>query len=453
MMCREGRASLHKYGISYPSPFESGIALAPIRLISALLMLALMFGAASASAQEGACARTVENALWAIPEHCADLGRDSLCAGHAQVDVSFAGDAAKWQSLSPPSQRASAADLAGVRTSGLESEHGDWGVAALHLGANFPRTYEGPGILLLLAGAAQVRNEVDPAAAVEFGEPLSTAALVDTTRFKKPGIIPAPLAQVAADEILLVDAFDSSGDWLRVVNDGQISWVAADDAARLTAMEALPRIGVGAPFPFQALSLSTDTAYPECEQAEPFIALQMPADRPVNLSVNGVDIHIGAMVTFQQVHRNALSMTVHRGEATTVFGHRMRPGETVIGILGTTPERDLEVLDWSGALPASEAELARGLRAQEALNGLAAVNGWPAYLAQSQPPEVMHVVEAGDSLYSIARLYETSVADIILANLGDEPLRLYRGIKLIVPNPGSGFAGRGDVPLNATLDD
>ncbi len=444
---------MYRFANCYPSPFESGSALTPIRLVAALLLLALLLGSAAATAQESACAQTVENALSSLQEHCADLGRDSLCAGHARVDVSFAGDAATWQTLSPPLRQASVAELAGIRTSGLDSDHGDWGIAALHLGANFPQTYLGPGILVLLAGDAQVRNEVDPASTVAISDPLSTAALVDTTRFKKPGIIPAPVAQVAADEILLVDAFDSSGNWLRVVNGGEISWVEADDVARLNAMESLPKIGLGAPFPFQALSLSTGTAYPECEQAEPFIALQMPADRPVNLSINGVDIHIGAMVTFQQVHRNALSMTVHRGEATTVFGHTVRPGETVIGILGTTAERALEVLDWSGALPASEAELARGLRAQAALNGLSALNGWPSYAAQSQPPELLHVVEAGDSLYSIARRYDTSVGEIILANLSDKPLRLFAGIELIVPNPGSGFAGRGDVPLDATRED
>ena len=68
------------------------------------------------------------------------------------------------------------------------------------------------------------------------------------------------------------------------------------------------------------------------------------------------------------------------------------------------------------------------------------------------PPEHVHVVGRGDTLYSIARLYETSVAEIILANPGDEPIKLYRGTELVIPNPGSGFAGQGAIPLDATRE-
>jgi LysM repeat protein len=86
------------------------------------------------------------------------------------------------------------------------------------------------------------------------------------------------------------------------------------------------------------------------------------------------------------------------------------------------------------------------------LNNLARVRGWPEYKTFKYPPEHVHVVARGDSLYGIARHYETSVADIILANLGDEPIKLYSGTKLVIPKPGSGFAGQGAIPLDATLD-
>ena len=177
------------------------------------------------------------------------------------------------------------------------------------------------------------------------------------------------------------------------------------------------------------------------------VAIQTPEDMPVSLTVNGIDIHLGSMVTFQQVHRNALSLTVHRGEVTTIFGQTVHQGESILGILGKTVERDFEVLDWSGALPASEAELARGQRAQDAINGLALANGWEQYETFAMPPELIHVVQRGETLYSIGRLYEASVAEIILANQGSEPLRLFRGTVLVIPNPGSGFAGHGSLSL------
>lgn len=403
-------------------------------------------------AQDLLCGKVVESAFASIPQHCAELGRDELCYSHPDAEASFA-EATQAASMETPAQRVPAGELTSVRTGGLNLEGGRWGVAVLHLGANLPRSRAGAGVIALLAGAAEVTNDIDPAAVIAIGEPLSTAALVDTRLYRHPGIIPEALATVAADDLLLVDAFDDTGDWLRVVNDGGIAWVEGRDVARLQSMEGLPMMDVGAAFPFRALSVATESDYPACEQAEALIAIQTPADESVSLTVNGVDIHIGSMVTFQQVHGNALSLTVHRGKATTTSGQIARQGESVIGILGRGRDREWQVLDWSGVVPASTAENARGQRAQEALNSLARVNGWPEHRTFTHPPATAHIVERGDSLYSIARLYETSVAEIILANLGDEPIKLYAGMKLVIPNPGSGFAGHGDVPLDATREE
>ena len=386
-----------------------------------------------------------------VAQNCADLEANSLCYGHPLVEASFAHDAPTAE-LGAPSQRARIADLSSVRTSALDLEAGRWGIAILNLGAMFPRTHEGPGIIIMLAGAAEITNEIDRASARQFREPLSTATLVETTLFKNPGILPRPLGTAAVDEILLVDATDDSRAWLRVVNDGVVAWVERDKVARLQAMDSLPAIGPGAAFPFQALSLATAADIPACDQAEAMIAIQTPGDMSVNLKVNGVDIHFGAMVTFQQVHPNALSMTVHRGEVTTVFGQTVQQGESVIGILGPGDDGKAQLLNWSGALPASKAENVRGQRAQIALNDLARVNGWRERKTFKHPPALVHVVERGETLYGIGRLYDASVAEIILANLGDEPIRLYSGTKLIIPNAGSGFAGHGSVPLDATRE-
>lgn len=424
------------------------------RLIAPLVLLASV-GLASANAQEALCRETVDKALSSIAQNCLDLEPNSLCYGHPLVEVSSADDA-QLEDFSGPSQRASAINLSSVHSSALDLEQARWGVAIIHLSANYPRTYQGPGILIVLAGAAEISNEIDPATVPRIGAPLSTAALVETTLFKNPGIIPRPVGTAAVDELLLVDAYDDTGDWLRVVNDGKIAWAQSRDVARLKAMESLPVVGLGAAFPFQALSLSTDTDFPGCDQAEAMVAIQTPEDMSANLTVNGVDIHIGSLVSFQRVHRNALSMTVHRGKVTTIFGQTAQQGESVIGILGRTAERESQALDWSGALPASEAEIARGQRAQAILNSLARANGWTQHKTFRHPPTPtqvhVHLVERGDTLYSIGRRYDASVAEIILANLGDEPIKLYRGTELIIPNPGSGFAGHGSVPLDATLE-
>ena len=405
-------------------------------------VLVLTLGYVTLVAQAQTCSETVERAFAALQGNCANLARDSLCYGYPQTDVDFA-DGAYSADFAGPDARVSTLGLARVQTSALDVEKSRWGLAVLQLSANLPRTYAGAGLIVMLAGEAAVINEVEPADAMEIQAPVSTAALEAATLYKHPGVIPEPVADVEADELLLVDAYESTGQWLRVVNDGEITWVEADKVARLQAMGSLPRLGLGATFAWQALSLSTGTNYPECDEAEPWIAIQTPKDMGVSLTINGVDIHLNSMVTFQQVHRNALSMTVHRGEATTIFGQTVRQSESIIGILGETEAGSATVLEWSGALPGSEAEYARGQRAQAALNSLARANGWAEYQAYNHLADVVYVVQAGDTLYGLTARYETSVDEIIAANGGDGSLRLLVGMELVIPKPGSGFAWRG----------
>ena len=406
------------------------------------IFLALTLGLAPLVAQAQTCNETVVRALASLAARCSGLARDNLCYGHSGAVAEFASDQ-YLDAFVEPGARVPIRELAAVSTSGLDLEQGQWGLVALRLGANLPRTYSGPGIIILLAGEAALSNEVPPAHVMEVPAPVSTAALEAATLFKLPGVIPEPVASIEADQLLLVDAYEQTGDWLRIVLDDAVAWVEADKVARLQAMDNLPRLGLGATFALQALSLSTGTDYPACAEAEPWIAIQTPDDMGISLSVNGVDIHLGSMVTFQQVHRNALSMTVHRGEVTTIFGQRVRQSESIIGILGATDEREATVLEWSGALRGSEAEFERGRRAQAALNALARANGWAEHEAFHYLPEIVHIVQAGETLYGLTARYETSVDEIIAANGGDDSLRLLVGMELIIPKPGSGFAWRG----------
>ncbi len=416
----------------------------PVRLISPLL-LGIAFACATVVTDAQTCRATVARAIASLAANCAELARDSACYAYPSASAEFA-DAAHETAFDKPGARASAADLATVRTGGLDAARNQWGIAVLHLSANLPETYRGPGVIVMLGGPAALLNEVAVGDAMPIHPPVSTAALESATLYRRPGVIPEPVGEVQADALLLVDAYEDTGGWLRVVNDGGVSWVEADKVARLQAMDGLPRLGLGATFAWQALSLSTGTDYPECAEAEPWIAIQTPADIGVSLSVNGVDIHLRSMATIKQVHRNALSMTVHRGEATTIFGGTVRQSESIIGILGATDDREATVLEWSGALPGADAEFARGQRAQAALNELGRANGWPLYEAHNYLPEIRHIVQAGETLYGLTARYETSVAEIIAANGGDDSLRLLIGMELIIPKPGSGFAWRDATP-------
>ena len=393
------------------------------------------------AAQAQSCSETVQAAIEAVERNCADLARDSVCYAYPPASAGAFDDAAF--DFDQPGARASALDLNSVHTGALDADANHWGIAVLHLSANLPQTYQGPGLLIMLAGEAAVINRVAPGEAMAIHAPVSTAALAEAILYKHPGVIPEAVGEVAADDLLLVDAYEDTGEWLRVVDDGAIRWIEADKVARLHALEDLPELGLGATFAWQALSLSTGTDYPECAEAEPWIAIQTPPDMGVSLTLNGVDIRLDSMVTLQQVHGKALSMTAHRGKATTVFGGTVRQSESILGILGASDGQDLAVLDWSGAMRGSAAEYARGQRAQAALNSLARANGWDEYAAYNYYPSAIHIVQPGETLYGLTARYETSVDGIIAANGGDDELRLLVGMKLIIPKPGSGFAWRG----------
>jgi len=113
-----------------------------------------------AGAQEAVCEEIATQALRGLSEHCADLERNSLCYGHAQVDASFAGDATP-AAFDTPGARAPLPQLKSLRTSPLDVERGHWGLALMNLQANLPQSRPGAGVIMLLAGEAKLDHDVD----------------------------------------------------------------------------------------------------------------------------------------------------------------------------------------------------------------------------------------------------------------------------------------------------
>ena len=314
----------------------------------------------------------------------------------------------------------------------------------MNLGAHLPATHTGAGIILMLAGDARLTQDVEPARVAAIQGTVSTATLVETTLYAQPSIIAEPAGQLAPETIALVDAISGDGNWLRVVNDDRASWAESANLARLQAMDDLPAIDIGDPFALRHFTFFSSTELPECAEAEPMLVIQTPPDLPANLRVNEADIHIDSLISFQQLHGNALGMTVHRGAATTISGEIIAEGHSVIGIMGAG-----KILAWSGALPASETELARGQRAQVALNNLARGNGWDEFDTDMPAGAIIHTISYGDTLYAIARAYDVPLDDIVAANTQTSALRLLVGEELVIPNPGSGFAASSTVAVRS----
>lgn len=331
-----------------------------------------------ALAQETACQAIVAGALQDLARHCAALERNSVCYGHQHIAVSFAAHAGA-PGFSAPGQRAPLLSVQRIQSSGLQPENRHWGVAILHLQADLPQTRPGPGVLMLLAGAASLAQTIDQAHGQaqidELGAPLSTAALQPTTRFSQAAAIAPIIGPLRQHEIALVDARTRGGQWLRVVNGGVVSWVERAHLAPLQAMASLPVVDVAKPFAMQKFTFSSTSDALVCRAAEPMLAIQTAAESPANLTVNGVDLHARSLVIFQQAQSDALRMTVHRGAVSTAFGNTVRAGSSVIGALAENERGHSVVQGWSDPRPVSDAERERGQMARQAFDQLAGKNG------------------------------------------------------------------------------
>jgi LysM repeat protein len=405
-----------------------------------------LLGIVPAVAQTVSCSFLVEQALLAVGDNCADLDRNSACYGYNQVDATFSADYPE-DYFSVPSDRANLTDLDTLRTAPMDSATARWGVAVMNIQANLPNTVPGQGVIMMLVGDAEIRNDVPAEEANEIIEPLSTVILEDTHVYTSPSATADILVTASANEIVLVDGFNPTKTWLRVVTDGTIAWIERGRVARLAGMDNLPIVGASYPTPMQAFYLSTGIGESECQEADSMIAVQSPENITVDLTVNGVDIRVGSLVTFQNLAENIINLTVHRGRVTTIFGNSIQAGESAVGVVNSTPEQDGVIIAWGGAIPASKAELMLGQTAQIGINSVARHNGWNERSIEPNEPdepkneELIHIVSSGETLFGIGRQYEASLPAIVERNALSAPYTLFAEQELVIPNPGSGFVG------------
>jgi len=410
-------------------------------------------GIVTVVAQVTSCPALVEQALVTVGDNCANLDRNSACYGYNQVDATFTEEFPE-DYFSSPSDRAGLISLDTLVTTPMDLINDRWGVAVMNIQANLPNTIPGQGVIMMLVGDAEVRNGVPADDANEINDPLSTATLQETPVFSSASTSADQITTIPANEIVLVDGFNSTRTWLRMVNDGTIGWIESSHVARLAAMDNLPIVGASHPTPMQAFYLSTGIGQSECSEADSMIAVQSPEHITVDLTVNGVDIRVGSLVTFQNLDQNILNLTVHRGGVTTIFGNTINAGQSAFAVVNPDPEQGETIIAWGDPVPASENDLQLGKTAQMGINQVAINNGWderiiepvepqstPESQPESQSGELIHIVASGETLFGIGRRYDASLPEIVARNGLSDPYTLFVGQSLVIPNPGSGFVG------------
>lgn len=394
------------------------------------------------------CPAIVEQALAQIGDNCADLTRNSACYGFPRVLRSFS-QPQPDDAFSVPRDRAELATLETIQTLPMAVQEQQFGVAVLNAQANVPESLPGQGVIFLLLGDATLTSTVSPDTATQPTAGLAVTTLGDTALYTLPTLSASIQEIVPATTNLTADGTIAGGQWVRIIKNAAIVWAARSALAANPAIDELPDVGALGRTPMQAFYFRTGIGIADCQEAEATIAIQSPENLTINLSMNGVDIEMGSLVTLTNT-----TLTVHRGHVRTSLGQVVTANQTLEIVL----DRSGNFIGTGELRVINEAEFARGLRVQTAINRIAAANGWAEFgiipLGTSLPTEtpqapvvsrpgceVVHTVQRGETLFRIGQRYNTSLPAVVQANQLSEPYIIFVGQALCIPDADSGFVG------------
>lgn len=401
-----------------------------------ILAIVLLFSANAAAQPEELCPALVERALLEMGDNCGNLARNSACYGFDQVDSTFAVQVEPGF-FSQPADRTELTALASLRTAPLDLETEQWGIAVMNVQANLPNTLPGQAVTFIVMGDAEIINAVNPEDALEPADPVTVTLQRTVDAFSSPTSSSNLVAPVTGGTTLEADALSREQDWLRVVVQNRPAWIPRDAIAPVDGLDALPVVTSASRTPMQAFYFTTGFGQPQCNEAPDVVAIQSPENLNVDLSVNGVDIRVGSTITLHNIALNQFALNVHKGGVQTVDGQLIEEGESIIGEL----DEEGNLIEWEEIIPLDEGQQELGNIVTEIINQVV-----------PPPPDgpLIHIVQRGETLFGIARLYDTSMAGIIEANNLANANSIFVGQELIIPNPGSGFVA---IPIPSTNTD
>ncbi len=394
------------------------------------------------------CPAIVETALAQIGDHCGDLSRNSACYGFDQIVSSFS-QPQPDNFFSVPRDRADLVQLQTIQTLPLNIEEQQFGVAVLNAQANVPNSLPGQGVIFLLLGDATLNNGVAAENATELVQGIEVTTIGDTPLYTVASLSASIQEIVPAGTSLNADGTIVGGEWVRIIDDAEIVWVLRTALEANSAIDTLPDVGALGRTPMQAFYFTTGISTATCQEAESVIAIQSPENLTVNLSLNGVDIEMGSLITLTNS-----TLTVHRGHVRTSLGQVVNTNQTLEIVL----DRSGNFIGMGALRDINEVEFSRGMRVQNAINQVAVANDWSEYdivpvgtplptetplsPVVSRPGcEAVHTVQRGDTLFRIGQRYNASLPAVVQANQISEPYIIFVGQELCIPDVDGGFIG------------
>jgi LysM repeat protein len=175
------------------------------------------------------------------------------------------------------------------------------------------------------------------------------------------------------------------------------------------------------------IGVLTDTASePGCAEALPGFTVYVPAGSRLDLTLNGAGMALdGALVTARQQTPNSLTLAVFQGQVTVSGGPVAGAGQTLVAVTDNAGT----IAFWSAPRLHTEQETRQATIVSGALDAM--LHTGMVASACAQP--IIHVVQRGEWIYSIARQYGVSPQAILDANALQDPNLLYAGQELVIP--------------------
>ncbi len=195
-----------------------------LRILGLTLLLALAILPAQAQESNETCPALVDQALASIGSACSGAVRNSACYGYDRVNATFF-EAQPDDVFDQPGDQTELGLVQTIRTAGLDTANGVWGLAMLQLQANIPEALPGQALTFLLMGDVEVDNSVPPS------EPVTIAQVTANTNanFRSgPGTNYNVLGSASPGQVFDADGLSADGQWARIDFNGNSAWLNLD---------------------------------------------------------------------------------------------------------------------------------------------------------------------------------------------------------------------------------
>ena len=268
--------------------------------VAAILMLGAAFLTGSqaenvtAQTDTATCTDVIRGALREVGANCDGLSRNSVCYGFNQVNSTFS-QVVPANFFSRPADRGELTVFERIQTASLRLQENIWGIAVLSIQANMPQTLPGQNVLFMLVGDTQLENAVPPGRAFMGGMTSPVVTRLPAALYVEPSTSEPLVANVPAGVNLEADAVTQSGDWVRVVYDGQPGWLMVNVIDAPNGLN-LPVYTPQTRTSMQAFYFRTGIGSLDCFEAPSVLVVQGPQNLRVNINANGADMRLGSTV-------------------------------------------------------------------------------------------------------------------------------------------------------------